>query len=132
MHIQVPAAYQEMATRATEDISTELNVRHEGTYEIIEIVGPLAFGWVAEELGREVRKMLAQGEKNLVLDLDLVPYIDSTGIGALASALNAVRGVKGKMVLLSVHPRILSVLSRLRLTQFFTFSQDRTLAFTKE
>ena len=131
MQTQVPTAYPELAPRTSEDSRTELNVRHEGEFTVLDINGPLAFGWVVDEFGREVRRLLSQHETKLVVDLGAVPFVDSAGIGALAAALNAVHAAKGRMVLLSVQPRVLSVLTRLRLQQYFNFSQDRTLAFTR-
>jgi len=53
------------------------------------------------------------------------------GVGALAATLNLIQTAGGKLILLSVQPRVLSLLARMRLNQFFTITDDRTSAFTK-
>jgi anti-anti-sigma factor len=75
--------------------------------------------------------MIEGGRKDLVIDLAAVPFVDSAGIGALAATLNLIQAAGGKLVLLSAQHRVLDMLNRLRLRKLFTFSDDRTLAFTR-
>jgi len=131
MHIQVPVSYELPARGPSADPGANLHFRHSGQYVIFDLDGPLTFRWVADEIRSEVRHMIEGGRKNLVIDLAAVPFVDSAGIGALAAALNLIKAAGGKLVLLSAQHRVVDLLSRLRLNKFFTFSDDRTLAFTR-
>ncbi|HEV2352173.1 MAG TPA: STAS domain-containing protein [Terriglobia bacterium] len=131
MHIQVPVSYELAAQIPSAESAVDFHFRHAGKYVVFDIEGPLTFRWVADELCFEVRRMIADGRKELVIDLAAVPFVDSAGIGALAATLNLIQASGGKLVLLSAQHRVLDMFSRLRLTRFFTFSNDRTLAFTR-
>lgn len=130
MDIQVPVSYELAAQIPAADSSADIHFRHAGTYIVFDIEGPVTFRWVADELCYEVRRLIADGRKHLVIDLAGVPFVDSAGIGALAAAQNLIKSAGGKLVLLSAPRRVLDMFSRLRLSKFFTFSNDRTLAFT--
>lgn len=131
MHIQVPVSYELAARLPSTEPGANLHFRHSGEYVIFDIDGPLTFRWVADEICSEVRHMIEGGRKNLVMDLAGVPFLDSAGIGALAATLNLIKAAGGNLVLLSAQHRVLEMFSRLRLDKFFSFSNDRTLAFTR-
>jgi anti-anti-sigma factor len=130
MHHQASAGY-ESAPRSCGGSGTDFVIRDEGTYVVFEIDGPLALAWASDELCRVVRQLLLGSKKNIILDLAQAPFADSAGIGALAATLNLVQSAGGKLILLSIQPRVLSLLTRLHLDPFFTFSSDRTFAFAK-
>jgi anti-sigma B factor antagonist len=75
----------------------------------------------------EVVGALAPGGR-LVLDLGTVQTIDSAGVGALVAVLKAVRRTGGRMVLIGLHPRVLSVLKTIRLTTVFEIHSDEATA----
>lgn len=131
MHIQVPAGYELAAQLPSADTGADFHFRHAGAFVVFEIDGPMTFHWVADELCFEVRRLIRDARKNLVIDLARVPFVDSAAIGALAATLNLIQAAGGKLVLLSAQHRVLDMFSRLRLDKFFTFSNDRTLAFTR-
>jgi anti-anti-sigma factor len=130
MHYQACAEY-DAAPRSCGGTGTDIRVSDAGAYVVFEVDGPLALAWASDELSRVVRQLLHGSKKNFILDLARAPYADSSGIGALAATLNLVKSAGGKLVLLSVQPRVMSLLTRLHLDPFFTISDDRTLAFTK-
>jgi anti-anti-sigma factor len=130
MQYQASGGY-EAAPRACGGSRTDLLVREVGNYIVFEIGGPLALAWASDELSRVVRQLLHGSKKNIILDLAQASFADSSGIGALAATLNLVQSAGGSLVLLSIQPRVMSLLTRLHLDSYFTFSSDRTLAFAK-
>ncbi len=74
----------------------------------------------------ELRKLLktlaakAAGQRTVV-DLSQVPFIDSSGLAALASGQKDMRQQDGELVLSGVRPRIMRILQLTRLDQAFTF-----------
>lgn len=95
---------------------------------VFDLNGPLALGWVADELCHEVRAMLDGGRKDLIIDLADVAYADSAGIGALVAARTLIQQAGGKLVLLSAQRRVREMLKRMRLDTLFTFSDDEDFA----
>jgi ABC-type transporter Mla MlaB component len=65
---------------------------------------------------------------HLVLDFGTIQTIDSAGVGALVAILKAVRKIGGRMVLIGIHPQVLSVLKTIRLTTVFEIHADEAAA----
>ena len=58
--------------------------------------------------------------KRLMLDLNQVPYMDSSGLGTLVEVFRRVSSYKGKMVLFGLSSRVRSVFEITNLDKFFT------------
>ncbi|MEL6536366.1 MAG: STAS domain-containing protein, partial [Bacteroidota bacterium] len=61
--------------------------------------------------------------KQIVLDLERVPLMDSTGIGQLISSYTAIQNAEGKLVLASLQPKTTEVLKITRLYDMFTVTE---------
>jgi len=60
--------------------------------------------------------------KTLALDFSGVPYIDSTGIGALVSIYDSRQKEGRSLLLVAVQPRVRAALQITKLEQFFSFA----------
>jgi anti-sigma B factor antagonist len=92
---------------------------------ILDVSGRVVAGEAAL-LRESIRNLIARGEKNIVLNLAEVPYIDSAGIGELVSALVAVRRQSsGCLGLLNLSRRVRDVLEIVKLlTVFQVFASE--------
>lgn len=63
--------------------------------------------------------LIDTGHHNLVLNLERVRYIDSTGLVAFISALKRVREKQGKIVLICTNPHILKIFNITGLSNVF-------------
>jgi anti-sigma B factor antagonist len=70
---------------------------------------------MADRFKEEMAELVSDGGARLVLDLTGVKFIDSTGIGAVASVLKR-NGPKGRMMLCGVQPTVRKVFE---ITRFF-------------
>jgi anti-sigma B factor antagonist len=98
---------------------------------ILDVSGRVVAG-EATLLRDSVRNLIAQGEKNIVLNLAEVPYIDSAGIGELVSALVAVRRQSGCLGLLNLTRRVrdtLGIVKLLTVFQIFANESEALAAF---
>lgn len=77
------------------------------------------------ELRTELLDLLARtSPKRLVLDLGLVPYMDSSAIAVLVESLQKLRKTGGRVFLLNLQPRVKGLLEIARLLSIFTIAQN--------
>lgn len=81
-------------------------------------------------LRESVRGLLAGGHRNILVDLDAVTFIDSTGIGILVAFYRAVAGQSGELGLVCNNRICRRLLDMAGLNRVFTFheSQDAAVA----
>jgi anti-sigma B factor antagonist len=97
---------------------------------ILDVSGRVVAGEAAL-LRDSVRNLIARGEKNIVLNLAEVPYIDSAGIGELVSALVAVRRQSGCLGLLNLSRRVRDVLEIVKLLTVFQVFENEAEALVR-
>jgi anti-sigma B factor antagonist len=66
--------------------------------------------------------------KRLVLDLSQVPYMDSSAIAVLVEALQKLRRVGGRVVLVGLQPRVKGLLEIARLDTIFSLAGNEEQA----
>lgn len=77
---------------------------------IVTVTGRLAMGGETERLDAAVKNLLQKDQKKFVLDITLLDYADSSGIGMLVSCLTNVRKAGGELSLAGANPRIKRIL----------------------
>ena len=82
---------------------------------LLALDGKLTVGEACETLREAVRRELEQGNKTIVLDMQKLIYIDSSGLGILVSVLMAARREQGDLAVTNVPPRIRDLLHVCRL-----------------
>lgn len=89
---------------------TEITDRTAGDVLVLDLRGQLTL--TDEDLGlmRRIRELLDQGHTRVLLNLQQVSYIDSTGIGEIVGAFTRVRRHGGVLAISNVGPRIREVL----------------------
>jgi anti-anti-sigma factor len=61
----------------------EIKVRESGTVPILDVHGRLTIGEPSEHLHQALETVVKGGARNVIVDLNGVPQIDSSGISAL-------------------------------------------------
>jgi anti-sigma B factor antagonist len=82
---------------------------------VLALEGKLTVGDACTSLRDAVRRELEQGNKTLVLDMEKLQYIDSSGLGILVSCLMAARHNEGDLAVSNVPSRIRDLLHVCRL-----------------
>lgn len=72
------------------------------------------------DLKRFVTDLVVEGQVHLVLDLNQVTFLDSTGLGALISARRQAHTVQGSFVIVCDQPRLLRLFRIISLDKVFT------------
>lgn len=75
--------------------------------------------YTAPRFREQLIELVSRGERRIVVDLDGVDFLDSTGLGVLVGGLKRVRSHDGEMVLVCTKSRILKVFEITGLTKVF-------------
>ena len=75
-----------------------------------------------------VKDLLGKGQKNILLNLGDVNYIDSSGIGELVSAFTSVRNQGGELKLLHLTKKVHDLLQTTKLYTVFHVLDDEGAA----
>ncbi len=79
------------------DVTLTISVLHDDGIAILSLVGELDLGGTAE-VDAAVRRVLDDGLRLLLVDLDALVFCDSTGLGALLRASRSVKEVGGTCI----------------------------------
>ena len=85
--------------------------------------GRVVFGEEATALRDNVKSLLDAGNKNLVLNVNSVTFIDSAGLGALVAAHHAAASHGGTLRLCHVGPKFKEMLQMTKLYTVFKVSE---------
>jgi anti-sigma B factor antagonist len=106
-----------------------LDVSERGGYSVLAVSGEVDVATVPR-LREQLHGLVAEGHTRIVVDLDGVDFLDSTGLGVLVGALKRVRSNDGELSLVCTQPRIRKVFEVTGLTKVFTLydSVDEAVA----
>lgn len=104
----------------------QIDERLVGDVKILDLTGKMTLGEGDELLRDKVNSLVHQGHKNLILNLEGVPYIDSAGLGEIVRTYTTVSRQGGKLKLLGLTKRIQDLLSITKLlTVFETYDDEQ-------
>ncbi|MGZ5050957.1 MAG: STAS domain-containing protein [Methylobacter sp.] len=76
------------------------------------------------ELKEAILHLIEQGESNIVMKLDRVRFIDSSGLGALLSGYKHAAAKSGRLALANMQQQVLSMFELTRLNRVFDIYAD--------
>ena len=96
---------------------------------VLDLTGKLTIGEGDELLKERISNLVQQGHRNLLLNLEGVPYIDSAGLGEIVRTYTTVSRQGGKLKLVNLTKRITDLLAITKLlTVFETYeTQDEAV-----
>jgi len=97
------------------------------TIPVLRLSGELDLGSVPE-VRRAIRALIDEGFVNFIINLTLLDFIDSSGLGVLVGGLARVREKQGEIKIVCANRRILRVFEMTRLTQLFSIYPDEEAA----
>ena len=108
------------AGQATEeiDVQFEVNVAPVGDWSVVAVAGEVDVA-TAPRLRKEVIELVGAGHHRMVLDLEAVDFMDSTGLGVLIGVLRRLNAVGGELRVVCATPRILDLFSLTGLDKVF-------------
>ncbi|WP_426571005.1 anti-sigma factor antagonist [Aquihabitans sp. McL0605] len=85
-----------------------LEVSKQGGWSVVEVGGEIDVA-TAPRLREQLITLVNKQEYQIIVSLEAVDFIDSTGLGVLISGLKRVRMHDGEFALVCTEPRILKV-----------------------
>jgi anti-sigma B factor antagonist len=111
----------------------EISRRDSGDIVILDVNGEIDL-YNAPEIKDTINKLIEEKKYNVVINLDKVSYIDSSGIGALISSLSNLKKYQGGLKICNVSGSVRKVFELTKLTSFFEIydsEQEAIDAFKK-
>ena len=106
----------------------DFSTRQSNGITIVDLRGRITLGEGIVTLPDTVHDLLFNGQKQILLNLGDVNYIDSSGIGELVSAFTAAKKQGGEVKLLKLTKRVHDLLQITKLYTVFDVKDDEALA----
>jgi len=112
-----------------ENVDLSLETRRADGRTIIEVGGEIDV-YTAPRLRDKITELVGEGSYDLVIDMEKVDFLDSTGLGVLVGGLKKVRAHDGSMRLICNQERLLKIFRITGLAKVFAIhgSQAEALA----
>jgi len=109
-------------------MNLKTKTRHVDGITVVDVNGRITLGEETKLLRETVQRLLGGGEKEILLNLAEVSFIDSAGLGELVSAFTSVRNRGGDLKLLQLTTRVHDLLQITKLYTVFDISDDEAAA----
>ena len=98
---------------------------------IISLSGKIMGGPEAGEINELINNLLDKDKKKVIIDLDKVGWMNSSGLGILIGAVTTLKNNGGKLIIVNVSERIENLLKITKLSNVFEVEQNIDTAITK-
>ncbi|MDQ3783503.1 MAG: STAS domain-containing protein [Actinomycetota bacterium] len=85
-----------------------LKVREVGSHSVVQVRGEIDV-YTAPKLRERLIELVSEGSYHIVVDLEGVDFLDSTGLGVLVGALKRVKSNDGTLSLICTQDKILKI-----------------------
>ena len=111
----------------------EINRRESADIVVLDISGEIDI-YNAPEIKDTINQLIEDQKYNVIINLEKVSYIDSSGIGALISSLSSLKKYQGGLKIINVYASVRKVFELTKLTSFFEIfdsESDAVSSFNK-
>ncbi|HDQ45539.1 MAG TPA: anti-sigma factor antagonist [bacterium] len=106
----------------------DFKLRESGDVTVIRLNGDMVGGPDATGLSEKLHELLEAGRKKILIDMECVRWMNSSGLGILIGAVTTVRNHGGELKLLRLGPKPGQLLKITRLDRIFEFFDNEELA----
>jgi anti-sigma B factor antagonist len=105
-------------------MSLEIEPRDREGITILELNGRITMGEEVSSFRQKVKDLALVPNSKVILNMQRVDYIDSTGLGAIVMGSSAVRGTGGTIKLVNLNRRNVELLVATKLATIFEIFND--------
>ncbi len=109
-----------------------LNLEKINGYSVLTIQDERIDAHNSGELKDYLLQMIEGGENQIIVQLEHVRFIDSSGLGALLSGNKHIVAKSGRLALANIQKQVLSMFELTRLNRVFEIYADLNEAFSNE
>lgn len=102
--------------------------RHSGNVAIIDLSGGITIAGGVGLLRNKIKELMTAGQKNVLLNLKEITYLDSAGMGELVGACTTLRNQGGDLRLVHPQERVSKLLKMTKLSMIFRIFDDEPAA----
>jgi len=102
--------------------------RQAGSVAVVDLSGSIVNPGGTGLLRKTIQELVASGQRNVLLNLANVTYMDSAGMGELVGACTTVRRLGGDLKLVNPQARIANLLQMTKLSTIFAIFGDEQTA----
>ena len=95
---------------------------------VLELSGRITLGEGSVQLRDAIRDLISKGQRNILLDLGEVNYIDSSGLGEMVSAYTTAKNQGAELKLLKLTKKVHDLLQLTKLYTVFDIYDDEASA----
>ena len=113
-------------------MALDLEQREREGILILDLKGRLIVGEPVSALREKIRELCEAGSSNIILNMEGVDYVDSTGLGGLVISYTTLKKQGGSLKLLNLNRRNIELLVLTKLTtvfEIFDVEQDAVNSF---
>ena len=107
-----------------------LDTREVGGRTIVAVGGEIDV-YTAPKLRDKITELVADGVYSIVIDMEAVEFLDSTGLGVLVGGLKKVRAHEGSLELICTQDRLLKIFRITGLAKVFTIHDTEAAALAR-
>lgn len=109
-------------------MSLSAKTRRVGNVEVLDLSGKITLGENTGILRDEIKSLLAQGNKNILVNMGGVGYVDSAGLGELVGAYTTAANQGGSVKLLNLQGKMKDLMQITKLHTIFPIFEDEATA----
>lgn len=106
----------------------DIDIRSQGEVKVIKLRGRLSLGETVDRLRGTIQDLLGSGNKQLVLDLEELNTVDSSGIGLLTRCLTNAKQQGGSLKLVNPSKFVVQTLKLVGILNLFEVFPDTAAA----
>ena len=106
----------------------DIEVRSQGQVKVVKLRGRLSLGEPCDRLRATMEDLIGSGDNRLVLDLEELATMDSSGIGLLSRFLTSAKQQGGSLKLVNPTKFVLQTLKLVGLINLFEIFSDSPAA----
>jgi len=108
----------------------EWNIGKESDVNVVKCAGRFDVN-IAGEFKKDIKELVAKGGSDLLVDLEGVTFIDSSGLGALVACLRAANQSGGNVRLCGLCPEVRITMELTRLHRVFEIFENKEEALAQ-
>jgi anti-sigma B factor antagonist len=109
-------------------MSVKASLRRVGDVTIVDLAGRITLGEGSGLVRNTIKDLIASGQKNILLNLKEVSYLDSAGLGEMVGAYASVTNAGGIIKLLHPQAKVHDLLQVTKLYTVFLAHDDESEA----